>query len=194
MLAILARGAAHGYELKRIHDELFGEVAAPVNVGQIYVTLGRLERDGLVARVTGDRTGAGEKDRKVYELTEVGHKALRSWLAEPSELPVGKSDVVLKLVAGLIRDSEIAPAVAEHRARCLEALRRLAAVRVTGVRPGASAVVKRADGPADGRADAGEGSGITGVDVAELLIDASVQHLQAELRWLDLVHDRLNGT
>jgi DNA-binding PadR family transcriptional regulator len=188
MLAILARGAAHGYELKRIHDELFGEVAAPVNVGQIYVTLGRLERDGLVARVAGEHAGVGEKDRKVYELTELGHKALRSWLGEPSELPVGKSDVVLKLVAGLIRDGEIAPAVAEHRARCLEALRRLAAVRLTGVRPGVVAVD---DVSASG--GAGGGSTIAGVDVAELLIDASVQHLQAELRWLDLVHDRLSG-
>jgi DNA-binding PadR family transcriptional regulator len=189
MLAILARGAAHGYELKRIHDELFGEVAAPVNVGQIYVTLGRLERDGLVARVAGDHSGVGDKDRKVYELTDLGQKALRGWLAEPSELPVGKSDVVLKLVAGLIRDGEIAPAVAEHRARCLEALRRLAAVRVTGLRPGVAAVAD--DSHPD---DSGAASAIAGVDVAELLLDASVQHLQAELRWLDLVHNRLSGS
>jgi DNA-binding PadR family transcriptional regulator len=185
MLAILARSAAHGYEIKRQHDELFGEIAAPVNVGQIYVTLGRLERDGLVARVGGDEAGPGEKDRKVYELTELGHKALRTWLSEASDLPVGKSDVVLKLVAGLIRDGEIAPAVVEHRARCLEALRRLAAARVTGIRPAGLGLSEPADGPRP--------PSITGVDVSELLIDASVQHLQAELRWLDFVHDRLGG-
>ncbi len=170
MLALLERGPAHGYELKRSHDELFGDVAPPVNVGQIYVTLGRLERDGLVVHHT--EAGGDRPDRKVYEVTDVGRKTLRDWLAETSDLPVGKSDVILKLVAGLIFDGRVAPAVVEHRSRCLDALRRLATL---GSRAG----------PAG---DPGA------VSVGELLRRSSVLHLEAELKWLDLVEDYLRAS
>jgi DNA-binding PadR family transcriptional regulator len=169
MLALLDRGPAHGYELKRAHDELFGDVAPPVNVGQIYVTLGRLERDGLVVHHT--EAGGDRPDRKVYEVTDVGRKALRDWLSETSDLPVGKSDVILKLVAGLICDGAVAPAVVEHRGRCLDALRRLAAM---GSRPAGA-------------------DGSSGVGVGELLRRSSVLHLEAELKWLDLVDDYIHS-
>jgi DNA-binding PadR family transcriptional regulator len=163
MLALLERGPAHGYELKRAHDELFGDVAPPINVGQIYVTLGRLERDGLVTQHT--EAGGDRPDRKVYDVTDIGRKALDDWLTEPSDLPVGKSDVILKLVAGLIRDGALAPAVVAHRGRCLDALRRLAALGSAG-------------------------TGTSGV--GELLRRSSVLHLEAELRWLDLVDEHLH--
>src|SRR6266511_4189240 len=73
-LALLASGPAHGYQLKRRHDALFASGWGPINIGQIYVTLGRLERDGLVTHRTVQQ--AGRSDRKVYELTELGRKAL----------------------------------------------------------------------------------------------------------------------
>jgi DNA-binding PadR family transcriptional regulator len=171
MLALLDRGPAHGYELKRAHDELFGDVAPPINVGQIYVTLSRLERDGLVVHHT--EAGVDRPDRKVYEVTDVGRKALRDWLAETSDLPVGKSDIILKLVAGLICDGTLAPAVTAHRDRCLDALSRLSALGAWG----------------------GGGTGPGGLGpsgVGELLRQSSVLHLQAELRWLDLVDDHLH--
>jgi DNA-binding PadR family transcriptional regulator len=203
MLALLDRGAAHGYELKRAHDELFGDVAPPVNIGQIYVTLTRLERDGSVVHRV--EKGTDGPDRKVYELTATGRKALRGWLDEPSDLPVGKSDIVQKLVAGLIcdgtrpqptatssvpaadggRGSYVAPAVSEHRMRCLRALRHL-------IELGAAA---GGDGTGDSNNADGSG-GDTAADaplagLGELLREASVLHLQAELRWLDLVEERL---
>jgi DNA-binding PadR family transcriptional regulator len=113
--------------------------------------------------------GTDGPDRKVYQLTPLGRKALESWLSEPSDLPVGKSDVVLKLVAGLVRDGTVAPAVTEHRARCIQALRHLVSQRLsreaTDQKPAA---------------------------LGGLLREASVLHLQAELRWLDLVDERLN--
>ncbi|MBL7500713.1 PadR family transcriptional regulator [Frankia sp. CNm7] len=216
MLALLDRGPAHGYELKRAHDELFGDVAPPINVGQIYVTLTRLERDGNVAHHVEE--GTGGPDRKVYELTETGRKALRGWLDEPSDLPVGKSDVVQRLVAGLIYDANAAHAahgahggdggqpagtgaaggdarsgsaartLAAHRTRCLRALRALTAVAPT-------AGADRDGDPADhGPSSTSPGASPADPAVAgigDLLREASLLHLQAELRWLDIVEARL---
>src|SRR6266540_1577107 len=114
-LALLASGPAHGYQLKRRHDALFASGWGPINIGQIYVTLGRLERDGLVTHRTVQQ--AGRSDRKVYELTELGRKALETWLGEPPDVPLPKSDLLLKLVSASL--------VGAHRQRCLQALRDL---------------------------------------------------------------------
>ena len=85
-LALLASGRTHGYELKRRYDQLFAAVWGPVNIGQIYVTLGRLERDGLVVQ---ERVGQdGRPDRKDYELTERGRSALDA-LAAGGRRPPG---------------------------------------------------------------------------------------------------------
>lgn len=48
LLALLARGPAHGYELKQDLEQLLGSAYPQPNVGQIYVTLGRLEKQGLI--------------------------------------------------------------------------------------------------------------------------------------------------
>jgi DNA-binding PadR family transcriptional regulator len=156
-LALLASGPAHGYELKRRHDALFASGWGPINIGQIYVTLGRLERDGLVAHRTVQQPG--RSDRKVYELTELGRKALDTWLDEPPEVPLPKSDLLLRLVgAALVGATDPAAVLGAHRQRCLQALHDL-------------------DRTA---AEAAPGS------VAELLAQGTGLHLQAELRWLDL--------
>jgi DNA-binding PadR family transcriptional regulator len=156
-LALLASGPAHGYELKRRHDTLFASGWGPINIGQIYVTLGRLERDGLITHHIVRQ--AGRADRKDYELTELGHKALDGWLDEPPEVPLPKSDLLLRLVgAALVGTTDPAAVLGAHRQRCLQALRDLDSVA----------------------ADAAAGS------VAELLLQGTGLHLQAELRWLDL--------
>src|SRR6266536_3268968 len=126
-LALLASGPAHGYQLKRRHDALFASGWGPINIGQIYVTLGRLERDGLVTHRTVQQ--AGRSDRKVYELTELGRKALETWLGEPPDVPLPKSDLLLKLVSASLVGAPDAPdaqaVVGAHRQRCLQALRDL---------------------------------------------------------------------
>ena len=162
-LALLAAGPSHGYELKRRYDGLFGAVWEPINIGQIYVTLGRLERDGLVTH-TAVRQEKGA-DRKDYELTELGRKALDEWLDEPPDVPLPKSDLLLKLVSGSLARSPIGDLIGEHRQRCLQALRDL-------------------EGPA---AEATSGS------VADLLVQGTALHLQAELRWLDHCDHVLNN-
>ena len=161
-LALLASGPAHGYELKRRYDGLFGAVWEPINIGQIYVTLGRLERDGLV-RHTAVRQAKGT-DRKDYELTEVGRKALAEWLEEPADVPMPKSDLLLKLVGASLAGAPVEGLVAEHRQRCLQALHDLDAA-ATDATPGS---------------------------VADLLVQGTALHLQAELRWLDHCDHVLN--
>jgi DNA-binding PadR family transcriptional regulator len=162
VLSLLASGAAHGYELKQRHDRLFQGIWPPINVGQIYVTLGRLERDGLAAHTPVPQ--AERPDRKVYELTKLGRKALDSWLAEPAEPSTLKSDLVVKLVsAWLVGTGDLHEIVTEHRQRCLLTLRQLDRI-AAGAEPGT---------------------------LSELLLQGSALHLQAELRWLDLCEQRL---
>jgi DNA-binding PadR family transcriptional regulator len=69
----------------------------PLNVGQVYSTLGRLERDGMV-RVLEERADG----QKVYELTDTGLDRLRSWFAAPTQmLPPARDELVLKLVMAM---------------------------------------------------------------------------------------------
>ncbi|MEQ4300119.1 PadR family transcriptional regulator [Plantactinospora sp. B6F1] len=166
VLGLLAAGPAHGYELRRRYDELFADAAGEVNIGQVYVTLGRLERDGLVAHTT--ESGGDRRDRKVYRLTEPGTAALHEWLSAPSDPPLVKPDVLLRLVAAqlaapLLPDVDSRTVVTDHRQRCLEALREL-------------------DRQA-ARTAAGSVSG--------LLVQATALHLQAELRWLEACQQQL---
>jgi DNA-binding PadR family transcriptional regulator len=154
-LALLASGRAHGYELKRRYDAMFGAVWEPINIGQIYVTLGRLEKDGFVTH-TAVRQEKGA-DRKDYELTKVGRKALAGWLDEPTDLPLAKSDLLLRLVAASLAGTDIAHVIGEHRQRCLQGLRDLDAA-TADLTPGT---------------------------VSDLLVQGAALHLQAELRWLD---------
>jgi DNA-binding PadR family transcriptional regulator len=162
-LALLRRGPVHGYELKRTYDELFGAVSPAMNVGQVYVTMGRLERDGLVT-VREERRDDGP-DVKVYELTTEGEKALDEWLLEPVDAPTGRSDLVIKLVATWLGDpGAVHDLVADHRQRYLQDLRALDSLA------------------------AGEDSG----SLSDLLVQGAALRLQAELRFLDLVEQRLD--
>jgi DNA-binding PadR family transcriptional regulator len=120
-LALLARGPAHGYVLKQLHDELFGPPWPPMNIGQIYVTMGRLERDGLVSIEP-------DGGRKVYSLTELGRKELDLWMTEQDESSVHKSDLLLRLVAATMTAGPgVKAVIAECRRRLLIELRSLSA-------------------------------------------------------------------
>ena len=66
LLGVLADGPAHGYDLKKVYDDRFPS-ARPLAYGQVYATLGRLERDGLVETVETAQ-GAGP-ERTVYALS-----------------------------------------------------------------------------------------------------------------------------
>ena len=80
LLALLANGPAHGYELKLAMEQQFGAVLPPLNAGQIYTTLSRLERDGLVDDDAVAQNGRPNK--RVYRLTEKGKSELAGWVAD----------------------------------------------------------------------------------------------------------------
>ncbi|MDG4795244.1 PadR family transcriptional regulator [Micromonospora sp. WMMD1082] len=100
LLGLLATGTMHGYELKRAHDERLPQ-ARPLAFGQVYATLGRLLRDGLVASA-GQERSAGP-DRTAYVLTEQGRAALDQWLGtvEPP-MPYVNSPLFTKVVVALL--------------------------------------------------------------------------------------------
>ena len=79
MLAMLAKEPSHGYELRSLLREALGPVGEAMNAGQIYVTLGRLEKAGLV---TCELEAGQGPDRKVYAVTAAGQQRVSAWLTE----------------------------------------------------------------------------------------------------------------
>jgi DNA-binding PadR family transcriptional regulator len=93
VLAMLAKEPSHGYELRaRLRDAL-GPLGDALNDGQVYVTLTRLEKAGLLA-AEGDRS-----DRKVYALTADGQRRVAEWIAEVSWPRPDLAEFHLKLIA-----------------------------------------------------------------------------------------------
>ncbi|MFI0791740.1 PadR family transcriptional regulator [Micromonospora rubida] len=163
LLGLLAQGSRHGYELKRAHDRRLPR-ARPLAFGQVYATLGRLQRDGLVAPAGQDRDGG--PDRTSYALTGTGRDALDRWLDEVEPpLPYVTSTLFAKvLVALLVADAERAREylVAQRRAHT-DRLRELTAVKTD---PSA-----------------------TLDDV--VAADFAINHLDADLRWLHTTLERV---
>src|ERR1700729_4270793 len=95
LLALLAKEPAHGYELKLLLEQIFGEAYPSPNIGQIYVTLQRLERDGLVA--SQDVVQQARPNKRVYEVTDAGREALANWIDQPSGGPRIRDDFFMKL-------------------------------------------------------------------------------------------------
>src|ERR671913_171265 len=81
VLAMLAKEPSYGYQLRaRLRDAL-GPLGDAMNAGQVYVTLTRLEKAGLLA-VESTADGADRSDRKVYALTPDGQQRVAEWIAE----------------------------------------------------------------------------------------------------------------
>jgi DNA-binding PadR family transcriptional regulator len=157
VLALLAKEPSHGYQLRARLGAALGPLGDAMNAGQIYVTLARLEKAGLVAceRSPGlpDRP-----DRKVYALTAAGQQRVAGWLAAVSWPRPDLAEFHLKLVAAAA--ARLADPIAIVDAQRRELLRRL--------REAQRAAMAEPD-----RSDAG------------LLLEGIVLRLQADLRWLE---------
>ena len=129
LLALLASGPAHGYELKQALEQRFGSVLPPLNAGQIYTTLSRLERDGLVDDDAVAQNGRPNK--RVYRLTDQGRIELSGWVADSTPATRLKDDFFIKLVlaraAGIAEPLEL---IDRQRSAYLQALRDLDDVAV----------------------------------------------------------------
>lgn len=161
LLGLLATGPRHGYGLKSAFEHATGGVW-PLNVGQVYTTLERLERDGLVAATEAD------DGQRAWLLTDLGREELGEWWwAVPGEDPPPRDELVLKVLLALAGDHEHALEVIGYQRDALLALlaqRRRQARR----RGGADALA------------------------ADLVVDVLVLRAEADLRWLDACEERVN--
>jgi DNA-binding PadR family transcriptional regulator len=111
VLALLAEGPKYGLKLRQEFEERTGEVW-PLNVGQVYTTLQRLERDGLV-----ESDDADDGPQKTFRITAAGHDELGAWLRTPPDMSSPPRDelVIKVLVARRLRDVDVHELVQVHR-------------------------------------------------------------------------------
>jgi DNA-binding PadR family transcriptional regulator len=156
LLALLAKEAAHGYQLRAQLQLALGQLAEVLNAGHVYVTLNRLEKAGLV---TSQRVGQADRpDRKVYELTAAGRSRVVEWLQDTSWPKPAPAEFHLKLVAA-------AAAGLGDPVRLVDTQRH---ALLAGLATAQRAALAEPDG-----------------SVAGLLLEGVVLRLQADLRWLE---------
>jgi DNA-binding PadR family transcriptional regulator len=131
LLALLSRGPRYGYQLRTEFEAATGSTW-PLNIGQVYSTLGRLERDELVLR-----GGQDEEGRSVYSLTERGAEEVRQWFATPltrAERP--RDELAVKLALALTSPGvDVRAVVQAQRAATLRSMRDLTKLKTTAEGP-----------------------------------------------------------
>ena len=159
VLALLAKEASYGYELRARLRHALGPLGEELNAGHVYVTLTRLEKAGLVASEgAGPSEGSERSERKIYELTATGQQRVAEWLSEVSWPKPDLADFHLKLIAATAAGLADPLGIVDAQRR--ELLRRL--------RDAQRAALDEA----------------VGSDAA-LLLEGIVLRLQADLRWLE---------
>lgn len=163
ILALLASGTGHGYDLKRAYEQNYGSVWTPVNDGQIYVTLSRLEKEGLVEHER--REQESRPDRKEFTITESGTAVLIAWLNEKAAPPNVRSETMLRILAAA------ASGLVDHRSLIREAQHeyRTALRRVEELRDRADDTIR------------------------SLLVESASLQLDADLRWLEMADQQLRS-
>jgi DNA-binding PadR family transcriptional regulator len=164
LLAILDQGPCYGYQLRAEFDRRTGSTW-PLNVGQIYNTLDRLERDGLV-----DKGEIDEHGHVYWRITDAGTAAVREWLGAPVDrAPATRDELAVKLaVAATLPGVDVDAIIATQR---VASVRRLEDLK--------SATFARED---DDGPEALAWS---------LVVDSMIFAAEAELRWLDHAAQRL---
>jgi DNA-binding PadR family transcriptional regulator len=161
MLALLSEGPKYGLQLRQEFEARTGEVW-PLNVGQVYTTLQRLERDGLVeSEDTGD-----DSPQKGFRITTEGAGELAAWLRTPPDLSLPPRDelVVKVLMALRVPGVDVHEVVQVHRRYLVELMQQWTRLKEDEA----------------------------GFDLAfALAVDAEIFRLDAVVRWLDSADGRL---
>src|SRR5581483_11438066 len=112
LLALLAEGPKYGLQLRQEFEQRTGEVW-PLNVGQVYTTLQRLERDGLVESDEADVDGP----QKRFRITGSGRHELDEWLRTPPDLSSPPRDelVIKVLIALRVPGVDVHEVIQAHR-------------------------------------------------------------------------------
>ncbi len=160
LLALLSEGPKFGLQLREEFEARTGEVW-PLNVGQVYKTLGRLERDGLA-----ESDGNGDGPQKRFRITTAGEAELAAWLRTPPDLTTPPRDeLVMKvLVAAAVPGVDVHEVIQAHRQYLVALMQQWTRLK---------------DG--DARTDLG----------LALAVDAELFRLDAVTRWLDAAESRL---
>lgn len=130
LLGLLGRGPSHGYDLKLGYDQLFGS-DRPLAFGQVYATLARLVKNGLI-ELLGDELGAGP-ERKRYNITNTGRSRVIEWMFSP-EVSSGslQSNLFAKTVIALLLNADTERLLDVQRAGHLARMRGLTKQKLGG--------------------------------------------------------------
>ena len=160
LLAVLADGDRYGYQLRAEFEERTG-ATWPLNIGQVYTTLSRLERDGFV-----EPAGQDAQNHVFYRITDAGRVELLSWFARPvtrAERP--RDELAVKLaLAVTVEGIDVAGIVHAQRKHALAALQDYTRVKA---RLGVEELA------------------------AGLVVESMIFQCEAEIRWLDHVEARV---
>lgn len=163
LLALLEEGPMYGYQLRSEFERRTG-ATWPLNVGQVYTTLTRLERDGLITE-----TGADGEGHVVYEVTDAGRDEVATWFTTP----VGRStpprdELAIKLaLAVTVPGVDVGTVIQQQRSATIAALQDYTRLKRD-------------------RTDSSPGDLAWG-----LVLDSLIFAAEAEVRWLDHCEARL---
>lgn len=166
MLALLEQGPMYGYQLRAEFEQRTG-ATWPLNVGQVYTTLSRLERDGLI-----EGTGADDEGHVIYRVTEAGRGEVSAWFTTPvPRTQPPRDELAIKLaIAVTLPGIDVGDIIQRQRTATMAALQDYTRLKRTG------------------RAAKPEGA----EDLAwSLVLDSLVFDAEAEVRWLDHCEARL---
>jgi DNA-binding PadR family transcriptional regulator len=161
MLALLSEGPKYGLRLREEFEARTGEVW-PLNVGQVYTTLQRLERDGLV-----ESDGTGEEGpQRGFQITADGELELARWLRTPPDLSSPPRDeLVMKVLVALnLPDADVHAVIQAHRRYLVELMQQWTRIKEDDARDDLS---------------------------MSLAVDAELFRLDSVVRWLDAAEARV---
>jgi DNA-binding PadR family transcriptional regulator len=161
LLALLSEGPKYGLQLREEFEARTGEVW-PLNVGQVYTTLQRLERDGLV-----ESDGDGDEGpQKGFRITSDGAAELAGWLRTPPDLASPPRDeLVMKVLVALrVPGTDVREVIQVHRRYLVQLMQQWTRIK-----------------EAEAESDLG----------LALVVDAELFRLDAVIRWLDAADGRL---
>jgi len=165
LLALLDEGPAYGYQLKAAFEERTGGTW-PLNIGQVYTTLSRAERDGLVAPLD-----VGADGRVVYEITDAGRHEVAQWFASPVRRDApARDELTIKLAVAVTAPGvDVRAIVQTQRSETMRTLQALTRLKI----------------------DAAEKPDPTTDTAWHLVLERLIFDAEAEARWLDHVEARL---
>lgn len=184
LLALLSEGPMYGYQLRQEFEQRTG-ATWPLNVGQVYQTLTRLERDALVAVIeenvghggADEPQAANDRSHVSYAITDAGRSEVNEWFAEPvPRTAPPRDELAIKLaIAVTLPDVDIGALVQAQRSATMSALQQHMRTKRSVTR------------------EAAEGEAAHAVLAHSLVLDSLVFDAEAELRWLDHCEERLRA-